>query len=153
MSNMAVWGCICVSLWQGKARMCYPHQPASPTSPDCSAHVVTATDNQSHPKSYRSGFAGNVTFNATLSNGTNSTIVKVPVTLSVSAAAPPGPVAVPDVFSCAYGQVCAVAAPGVLSNDDSATPGTVLTVVASTNVSTGNLELQADGSFVYTPAT
>ncbi|KIZ06033.1 hypothetical protein MNEG_1927 [Monoraphidium neglectum] len=62
-------------------------------------------------------------------------------------------IAVTDVFSCAYGQVCAVAAPGVLSNDDSATPGTVLTVVASTNVSTGSLELQANGSFVYTPAT
>lgn len=96
-----------------------------------------------------SGFAGNITVNVTYSDGVNNTTA--PVTISVTGAAPPAPVAGSNAFTCPIGAPCVVAAPGVLANSNSSTPGTVLKVVGSTAPSVGSLALQPNGSFVYNP--
>jgi hypothetical protein len=60
------------------------------------------------------------------------------------------PVAVDDSFSTPFGTTLTVAGPGILANDDLAT-GESLTIV--TNVASGTFTPQADGGFVFTPAT
>ena len=59
------------------------------------------------------------------------------------------PVAANDSFGAATGQLATIAAPGVLSNDQS-TFGTTLSAVLDTTVSHGTLSLNANGSFTYT---
>ncbi|QTV80397.1 LamG-like jellyroll fold domain-containing protein [Microbacterium sp. NIBRBAC000506063] len=60
------------------------------------------------------------------------------------------PVAIGDSYTTGFGQVLTVAAPGVLGNDTDA-DGDTLTAVLVTEPANGELELNADGSFTYTP--
>lgn len=96
-----------------------------------------------------SGFAGNFTVKVTYSNGTST--FTVPVTISVSGPAPPAPVAVNDVFTCPNGAACTSDGPGVMSNDNNLSPGTILRVVGWSAATIGNLTLQRNGSFEYMP--
>jgi uncharacterized repeat protein (TIGR01451 family) len=61
------------------------------------------------------------------------------------------PVAVNDGYQTTTDNPLTVAAPGVLANDTDAN-GDTLTAVRDTEPLTGTLTLNADGSFVYTPA-
>jgi VCBS repeat-containing protein len=60
------------------------------------------------------------------------------------------PVAVVDSYSTAEDTLLNVAAPGVLGNDTDA-DGDLLTAVLDTGVANGELTLNSDGSFSYTP--
>ena len=71
------------------------------------------------------------------------------VNLSVEAANT-APVAVDDGYSTPQDTVLNVAASGVLGNDTDA-DGDPLTAVLDTDVTSGTLTLNADGSFAYTP--
>lgn len=62
------------------------------------------------------------------------------------------PVAIGEAFEVLEGQTLTVPAPGLLANDSDA-DGNPLTAVLVTGPANGSLELLADGSFVYTPAT
>ncbi|MHB8057001.1 MAG: Ig-like domain-containing protein [Desulfuromonadaceae bacterium] len=64
----------------------------------------------------------------------------------------PAPVAVNDSYSASVNTTLNQAAPGVLSND-SAPAGTTLTAQLMNGPSHGTLTLEANGAFVYTPAT
>jgi len=64
----------------------------------------------------------------------------------------PAPVAVNDSYSASVNTTLNQAAPGVLSND-SAPAGTTLTAQLVNGPSHGTLTLEANGAFVYTPAT
>ncbi len=70
------------------------------------------------------------------------------VTSTVSAALPPN--AVPDSYSVNQNQTLTVSAPGVLTNDSDPGNGT-LKAVLSTNVTSGTLTLNTNGSFTYMP--
>ncbi|MCC6189374.1 MAG: tandem-95 repeat protein [Anaerolineales bacterium] len=61
------------------------------------------------------------------------------------------PVAVPDAYTTPAGQALVVAAPGVLANDADV-EGQPLAAVLASGPLHGALALNADGSFVYTPA-
>ncbi|WP_209020536.1 LamG-like jellyroll fold domain-containing protein [Nocardioides sp. 1609] len=60
------------------------------------------------------------------------------------------PVAVDDAYSTDEGTVLEVAAPGVLANDTD-TEGATLTAAIGTQPAHGDVTLDADGSFTYTP--
>ena len=62
------------------------------------------------------------------------------------------PVAVADSYTTAEDTTLTVAAPGVLGNDTDPDTGTTLTAVLDTNVASGTLTLNANGSFTYVPA-
>jgi nitrite reductase (NO-forming)/hydroxylamine reductase len=62
------------------------------------------------------------------------------------------PVANDDGYPAVINTTLNIAAPGVLGNDDDA-DGDPLTAVLETDVSSGSLALNADGSFDYTPGT
>jgi hypothetical protein len=70
-------------------------------------------------------------------------------TLNVTAANTP-PVANPDTYSVNQDTTLTVAAPGLLGNDTDP-DGDVLHAVMVTNAANGNVVLNADGSFIYTP--
>ncbi|HSY48054.1 MAG TPA: Ig-like domain-containing protein [Thermoanaerobaculia bacterium] len=70
-------------------------------------------------------------------------------TLNVGPANTP-PVANPDTYSVNQGATLTVAAPGVLGNDTDP-DGDALHAVPITNAANGNVALNADGSFTYTP--
>lgn len=75
------------------------------------------------------------------------------VTIYVRPAFPgplPGPITQNDEYTIAQGQKLDVPAPGVLSNDRPP-PGQTLSAVLLTPPAHGQLELRADGSFVYVP--
>jgi RHS repeat-associated protein len=62
------------------------------------------------------------------------------------------PTAKPDSFQIAAGKTLTVAAPGVLANDSDPDAGDKIQARLGTGVSAGNLLLNSDGSFTYTPA-
>lgn len=62
------------------------------------------------------------------------------------------PVAADDQYSVQQGNTLTVAAPGVLANDTD-TEGNPLTAIFVTGPTQGSLQLNADGSFTYTPAS
>lgn len=62
------------------------------------------------------------------------------------------PTAVSDAYSTPVNTALTVAAPGILANDQNPGPNP-LTAVLVTGPASGTLALNADGSFVYTPAT
>lgn len=99
-----------------------------------------------------SGFSGLVTFQyrAQTTNGGQS----APATVSITVApnVPPPPVAFNDSYSTPLNMPLNVSAPGVLAND-AANSGTGLSAVLSTAPAQGNVSLNANGSFVYTPPT
>ncbi|HSC13875.1 MAG TPA: Ig-like domain-containing protein [Gammaproteobacteria bacterium] len=96
------------------------------------------------------GFTGNDTFTyqaresgTTLSNVATVTISVVPPNVA--------PVAADDGYATNEDQTLNVAASGVLANDTDAN-GNPLTAVLVTDVATGTLTLQANGSFSYVPS-
>lgn len=64
----------------------------------------------------------------------------------------PTPTANSDITGVTHDHVLTVAAPGVLGNDTNPAGGSMTAALAA-NVSHGTLALNANGSFVYTPAT
>jgi VCBS repeat-containing protein len=94
-------------------------------------------------------FNGTDSFTYRASDGTapsNPATVTITVT-----AANDAPVAAADAYTTAEDTALTVAAPGVLGND-SDPDGDTLTAVLVSGPSHGTLTLQADGSFIYTPA-
>ena len=71
------------------------------------------------------------------------------VTITVDPVNDP-PVGAPDAYSLESGKVLTVNAPGVLAND-SDVDGDTLTAVHAQGPAHGKLQLNADGSFTYTP--
>lgn len=62
------------------------------------------------------------------------------------------PVAVNDSYSTSQDTNLNVSVPGVLANDTDADPGDTLSAVLVTDVSSGSLSLNSNGSFGYVPA-
>jgi uncharacterized repeat protein (TIGR01451 family) len=83
------------------------------------------------------------------SNDPANPLVEVPLTLTVEEGNI-APVAVPDTYTTDQDTVLNVAAPGVLGNDSDA-DSDPLTAVLDLTTSNGTLNLNADGSFTYTP--
>lgn len=96
-----------------------------------------------------SGFAGTDTFTYTVSDGAAES-APATVTLVVSPPDVVPPTAVDDTHTTSAGIELAVAAPGVLGNDDPGTGGALLATLVSQP--TGTLVLDSDGGFTYTPA-
>ena len=92
------------------------------------------------------GFAGDDTFTYHTHDGLAGSNV-VTVTIAVLNMAP---MAVADAYMTDQDVMLTVAAPGVLDNDVDG-DGDVLTAVLDTDVMSGTLALNADGSFDYTP--
>ena len=96
-----------------------------------------------------SNFCGTDSFTYRANDGTvNSniaTVVIINVTCSNEA-----PIATADQYTMTQGTTLTVPAPGILGNDTDA-DGDSLTAVLDRNVSSGNLILNSDGSFSYTP--
>ncbi len=90
------------------------------------------------------------TYEAVDSNG----LVSLPTTVTLAYNGRPvsAPTAVNDAYSVAQEKTLAVSAPGVLINDTGAGDGTLAAVV-QTLPAHGSLELNSDGSFVYSPDT
>jgi VCBS repeat-containing protein len=92
------------------------------------------------------GFVGIDTFTYTLSDGSASD--NATVTVNVVAANQP-PVANDDFYNAVTGRALRIDAPGVLAND-SDLDGNALTAEIVSAPANGTVELNADGSFVYT---
>jgi len=95
------------------------------------------------------GFTGPASFTYHASNANGSSAI-VTATITV-AAAPLTPVAVDDAYTTAFNTPIAVAAPGVLGNDN-ANGGGAMSAPLASGASNGTVSLIADGSFTYTPA-
>lgn len=92
-----------------------------------------------------------MTFNYTIGDGVSPDTAAATATLVLS---PLTPLTVADdVFACAAGAPCVVAAPGVLANDAGAHAWAPISVAvgATAPPAEGALALAADGSFTYTP--
>ncbi|MEN8802284.1 MAG: cadherin-like domain-containing protein, partial [Thiogranum sp.] len=111
----------------------------------------TATLNADGSFTYtpNAGFSGDDTFTYVANDGTDDSNVAT-VTITVAAAGNQPPVAVDDTYSTPFQTVLNEPAPGVLANDTDA-DGDPLTAVLQTDVSNGVLQLNADGSFTYSP--
>ena len=94
-------------------------------------------------------FNGNVSFTYRASDGT-TTSAPATVSIAVTAGNDP-PAAANDSYTTAEDTPLNIAAPGVLANDTDPDGG-ALTAVLETNVASGTLSLNANGSFTYTPA-
>ena len=76
-----------------------------------------------------------------------------PVTVTITVApVNDSPVAEDDLYETGENVQLVVPTPGVLDNDSDPDPGDMFTVVLMTPTQHGTVELQANGSFVYTPA-
>ena len=84
-------------------------------------------------------------------NSKTSALLAVTLALLLTGAINDAPVASGDSYSVAENSQLSVAAPGILGND-SDVDNDPLTAVLVSDVSNGTLVLNADGSFVYTPA-
>ncbi len=95
------------------------------------------------------GFAGEdiFTYLARDAGGSSSE-----ATVRISVLGNSGPIAVADTFSVVVDQTLTIDAPGVLANDTDA-EGDDLTASLLIDVTNGVLDLEADGSFTYTPDT
>ena len=92
------------------------------------------------------GFEGSDSFTYYATDGIDISSVAT-VTIMVLNTAP---VAVSDIYSTTEDVPLVVAAPGVLANDSDG-DGDGLTAVLDTNVTSGALSFNMDGSFIYTP--
>lgn len=92
------------------------------------------------------GFAGDDTFKYHANDGDDDSSI-VTVTLTVENIAP---TATNDVYTTNAGQLFTVVAPGVLENDVDM-GGDPLTAVLHTSTTHGQLQLNSDGSYTYTP--
>jgi hypothetical protein len=88
----------------------------------------------------------NYRLNGTALKVNSGSAQKVDITWNVNSP----PVAVNDAYTVKENTVLTVAKPGVLANDSDA-DGDVLTAALVNGVSNGNLTLNTDGSFTYTP--
>ena len=127
----------------------------SPTAAPLSAVLVDGPDhgtltlraNGSFTYTPAAGFVGTDTFTYRATNGQNSNVATVTLTVT-----PRPPTAVADSYTVALGATLTVAAPGVLGNDTNPGGGP-LTAVLTEQPVYGALSLAADGSFTYTPTT
>ena len=90
-----------------------------------------------------------------LSSATDGSVSGMLSFLEVGSGTPPvnsAPVAVDDpAYAVNQNNPLAIAAPGVLGNDSDVDGDPLTAVMGATNVSSGTLALNADGSFLYTP--
>lgn len=111
--------------------------------------ALTLNGNGSFTFTPTANYTGADSFTYRVSDGSLfSANATVTLTINNSNAAP---VAVANSYALAKNVPLAVAAPGVLANDSDA-DGTPLTAVLITSPTKGTLALEADGSFLYTPA-
>ena len=95
---------------------------------------------------------GTVTFTYTASNG-SVTSAPATVTINVNETGTNNPpVALSDSYSMTQNTTLTISSPGILANDTDADGG-ILTAVLVSDVASGALELNANGSFSYIPAT
>ena len=107
--------------------------------------TVTLATNGGFSYTPNAGFAGSDTFTYSAGDGSlNSDVATVTITVTA------GPTALNDVYATNQGQVLSVATPGVLGNDTSP-GGTPVTAIKVTNPVNGAVNLNANGSFTYTP--
>ena len=92
-----------------------------------------------------SDFVGGDLFTYRATNGQNSNIVQVTLTVTLLP-----PTAVDDAYTVALGQTLIVTAPGVLGNDHNPGGPTLSAVLVDEPVE-GTLSLNPNGSFTYTP--
>jgi len=114
-----------------------------------SSGTLTLNANGSFRYVPAAGFAGSATFTYAADDGTarsNAATVTITVT-AVNAT----PTAQPDSFTTAEDTPLTVGGSGVLGNDTDP-DGDPLTAERVTNVANGTLQLNADGTFSYTPA-
>ncbi|MCB8942742.1 MAG: M36 family metallopeptidase [Ardenticatenaceae bacterium] len=117
--------------------------PMSGTVPALSATSVDVTFDST---GYGAGvYTGTLCIN---SNDATNPLISVPLTMTVLPNA--APVAADDAYTTTQDVVLTVSAPGVLANDTDG-DGDSLTAVLNTDVTSGTLALNADGSFTYTP--
>ena len=111
--------------------------------------TLTLNGNGSFNYTPAGNFTGSDSFTYRASDGT---LTSNPATVTISVTgADDAPVVAGDAYTTAEDTVLTVAAPGVLSND--ADPdGDPLTAALVTGPSHGSLTLNANGSFIYTPA-
>ena len=84
------------------------------------------------------------------SNDPFNPVVSVPLTMTVLQNTVP--VAVADAYTTTQDTAVSISAPGVLANDSDG-DGHSLTAVLDSDVANGTLNLNADGSFTYTPSS
>ncbi|PQJ35344.1 hypothetical protein BSZ35_12685 [Salinibacter sp. 10B] len=109
--------------------------------------TVPAPDTTYTDSMVTSGTTYHYRVSATDSTGTESSLsAEASATVSTSLTA------APDTFTTTAGQTLTVSAPGVLDNDSGASTDS-LSVSLVTDVSSGSLTLNADGTFTYTPNT
>jgi VCBS repeat-containing protein len=84
-----------------------------------------------------------------VSDGSLTDCETISVTVSEVATSP---VAIPDAYEVLENGTLVVSVPGVLANDyDADLPTNTLTAIPDTDTTYGDLTLNADGSFTYTP--
>jgi VCBS repeat-containing protein len=111
----------------------------------------TLTLNTSGSFSYSpvNNYTGTDTFTYKANDGsTDSNVATVTITVNATNNTP---VASNDTYSTNEDSSLDIAASGILANDIDADPGTTLTATLALDTSFGNLSLNADGSFSYTP--
>ena len=112
--------------------------------------TLNLSSNGSFTYTPAAGFSGNASFTYAANDGTvNGNTATVTITVGNPPNVPP--VANNDSYTTAFQTPLTVPAPGVLGNDTDAN-GDPLTAVLLTGVTSGTLNLAANGSFTYTPA-
>ncbi|MEM9215592.1 MAG: Ig-like domain-containing protein [Cyanobacteria bacterium P01_F01_bin.150] len=117
---------------------------------DPSSGSVTLSGDGSFTYTPNAGFSGDDTFTYTVDDGNSGTDTGT-VTVSVAGPVNSDPVADDDAYTTAFETALTVdAATGVLNGDVDA-DGDTLTVAIASAPSNGNVTLNGDGSFTYTP--
>ena len=120
---------------------------------DADNGTVTLNDDGSFVYTPDPGFIGLDTFTYFANDGADNSNPAT-VSLTVDQAPNEPPVALADLYNTTLDSVLNVdAASGVLANDSDADPADTLTAVLGTNVGSGELLLNSDGSFSFTPAS
>ena len=118
----------------------------SPISGTVAAMSSTDVDVTFDSTGYAAGvYTGTLCVN---SNDPLNPVVSVPLTMTVLQNSVP--VAVADAYTTTQNTAVSISAPGVLANDSDG-DGHSLTAVLDSDVSSGTLNLDPDGSFTYTP--